>query len=337
MTGQDKEEEEEDALIDILKTVVEECKPVYKKTQIRTPSSETSKIQGASFVAEDEEGDSSETLPYQQPSNEINPGSLTFPCTIGNLNIYAMADIGAGINMMPKSLNKLIKADKFLFHSDFVVIDTLEGPNETILLGFLLKKFTWQALFRKANISILMKWKMMIPLHWNKEVGVVLNDEQQDFLADSLEETDDCEDLQLQAASNFKADHVDAYDSDCDDEATANAIFMANLSLVGSLNDDTVEPYYDFDILSESYDELTSNNNVISYTDYMLTIGNDDDHVQKNDMMLSVIEQMKSQVGKCNMVNQEKQSENGSLTSELEQYKDRVRVLEYAVKDGHSG
>ncbi|GKE98370.1 integrase, catalytic region, zinc finger, CCHC-type containing protein, partial [Tanacetum coccineum] len=110
----------------------------------------------------------------------------------------------------------------------------------------------------------------------------------------------------LQATTNFKSDHVDAYDSDCNDEATANAIFMANLSLVVSINDDMVEPHYDSDILSE----LTSNSNVISYTNYMLTIGNNDDNyvpplVQKNDMMLSVIEKMKSQVEKCNMVNQE--------------------------------
>ncbi|GJU62286.1 hypothetical protein Tco_1244121 [Tanacetum coccineum] len=56
---------------------------------------------------------------------------------------------------------------------------------------------------------------------------------QHNFLADGLEETDDCEDLQLQATTNFKADHVDAYDSDCDDEATANVIFRANLSHVG--------------------------------------------------------------------------------------------------------
>ncbi|GJZ82536.1 retrovirus-related pol polyprotein from transposon TNT 1-94 [Tanacetum coccineum] len=137
---------------------------------------------------------------------------------------------------------------------------------------------------------------------------------------------------------NFKADHVDAYDSDCDDEATTNAIFMENLSPVDFLNDDMVKPHYDSDILSEvpyydnyhdsdmlnsniqelgyienivsnneSYDELTSNNNVISYIDYMLTIGNDEDDyvpplVQKNDMMLSVIEQMKSQVEKYNML-----------------------------------
>ncbi|GJT09994.1 reverse transcriptase domain-containing protein [Tanacetum coccineum] len=117
--------------------------------------------------------------------------------------------------------------------------------------------------------------------------------------------------------------HVNAYDSDCDDEATTNAIFMENLSHVFSINDDMVEPHYGSDILSESYDELMSNSNVISYTDYMLTIRNDEDNyvphpVQKNDIMLSVIKQMKSQVEKCNMVNKEKQSENESLTSELE-------------------
>ncbi|GKD87449.1 integrase, catalytic region, zinc finger, CCHC-type containing protein [Tanacetum coccineum] len=172
--------------------------------------------------------------------------------------------------------------------------------------------------------------------------------------SECFEETDDYEDLQLQAKTNFKAHHIDAYDSEYDDKAKANAIFMANLSPVGSLNDDTVEPRYDYDILSEvphydtyhdsdmfnsniqelgyienivsnneSYDELTSNNNAISYKDYMLTIRDDANNyvpssIQKNDMMLSVIEQMKSQVEKCNMVNQESKSVNESLTSELE-------------------
>ncbi|GJU83940.1 hypothetical protein Tco_1291486 [Tanacetum coccineum] len=200
-----------------------------------------------------------------------------------------------------------------------------------------------------------------------QEAGVVLDEEQRDFLADSLEEIDDCEDLQLQATSNFKADYVDAYDSDCDNEAIANAIFMENLSPI-----DTVAPRYDSDTLSEvphyvtylvsdmlnsniqelgyieniistndSYDELKGNSDVISYFDYMLTIRDDADNyvpplVQKDDMMLSVIKQMKSQVEKCIKVNQESKSEIESLTSELERYKDRVRVLGYAVKDGHS-
>nr|GEV04217.1 hypothetical protein [Tanacetum cinerariifolium] len=140
--------------------------------------------------------------------------------------------------------------------------------------------------------------------------------------------TDDYEDLQLQAIINLKTYHVDAYDLDCADEATTNTIFMENLSPVGSLNDDTVVPRYDSDTLfevphydtyhdsdvlnsniqdlgynenivsaNESWDELKGNNDVISYTDYMLTIGNHEANyvpppVQNNDMML--IEQMKS-------------------------------------------
>ncbi|GKB91592.1 ribonuclease H-like domain-containing protein [Tanacetum coccineum] len=86
MTGQDKEEE--DALIDILKIVVEEC-------------------------------------------------NFTLPCTIGNLKIYAMGNVGAGINMIPKSLFKHLKLANLKKTSMVIemVIDMLEGPNETILLG----------------------------------------------------------------------------------------------------------------------------------------------------------------------------------------------------------
>ncbi|GJX74425.1 phospholipase-like protein [Tanacetum coccineum] len=96
----------------------------------------------------------------------MNPGSFPLPCIIGNLKLYAMVDLRASVNVMPKSLfehlkladlketsmvvkmadmtkkaplgiveNILVKIDKFLFHSDFVVIDMLEGPNETMLLG----------------------------------------------------------------------------------------------------------------------------------------------------------------------------------------------------------
>ncbi|GKB82426.1 retrovirus-related pol polyprotein from transposon TNT 1-94 [Tanacetum coccineum] len=169
---------------------------------------------------------------------------------------------------------------------------------------------------KKVKDSEWFKDKML--LAQAQEAGVVLDEEQQDFLADSLEETNDY----------------------YDDEATTNAIFMANLSPVGSINGNTVEPRYDSDILSESYDELKGDIDVISYTDYMLTIGNDKDNyvpppVKKNDMMLSVIEQMKSQVEKCNMVNKESKRVNESLTSELKQYKEIIKLLEYAVKDGH--
>nr|GEV06336.1 reverse transcriptase domain-containing protein [Tanacetum cinerariifolium] len=87
----------------------------------------------------------------------------------------------------------------------------------------------------------------MLPVQ-SQEARVVLNDKQHDFLADSLKETNDYDDRKVQAKTNFKVDHVDASDSDCDDEATANEIFMVNLSPIGSINDDMVKPRYDSDI-----------------------------------------------------------------------------------------
>ncbi|GJX29115.1 retrovirus-related pol polyprotein from transposon TNT 1-94 [Tanacetum coccineum] len=153
-----------------------------------------------------------------------------------------------------------------------------------------------------------------------------------DFLANRLVENDDYDDLQLHTTSNFKADHVDAYDSDCEDQAIASAIFMASHSLAGLLNDDTVAPTYDSNTLFEvphydtyhyddvlnfvvqeteyiehsvshddSYAKLTSNINVISYAEYMVTIEDEDAHyflppAQDKDMILFVIEQMKSRV-----------------------------------------
>nr|GEV19784.1 hypothetical protein [Tanacetum cinerariifolium] len=123
--------------------------------------------------------------------------------------------------------------------------------------------------------------------------------EQQDFFPDRLEEIDsDCEGLQLHTTSNFKADHVYAFDSDCDDEATSSAIFMASLYPARSINGDALGLTYHLDILPElvsnndSYDELTSDNNVISYADYMVTIKNDAAQYvppfeQTNDMILS--------------------------------------------------
>ncbi|GJY85660.1 retrovirus-related pol polyprotein from transposon TNT 1-94 [Tanacetum coccineum] len=71
-------------------------------------------------------------------------------------------------------------------------------------------------------------------------------DQQQDFLADGLEEFDsDYDDLELNTTSIFKADHVDAFDSDCNEEPTASAIFTARLSPAGSVNGDDFNPTYE--------------------------------------------------------------------------------------------
>ncbi|GKD22239.1 putative ribonuclease H-like domain-containing protein [Tanacetum coccineum] len=116
--------------------------------------------------AQDEKDVPSKILPCQLPPKELNPRSFTLPCTIGSLNFYAIADLGASVNVIPKSMfeilklshlkktnmlvemadmtkkvpmgiveNVLVKIDKFLFPSDFVVIYMLEAHNETMILG----------------------------------------------------------------------------------------------------------------------------------------------------------------------------------------------------------
>ncbi|GJY49159.1 reverse transcriptase domain-containing protein [Tanacetum coccineum] len=109
---------------------------------------------------------SSKVLPCQLQPKELNPGNFTLPCTIRSLNFYAMADLGAIVNVIPKSIfenlklarlkktdmliemadltkrspiriveNILVKIKKFLFPSDFMVMDMLNTRNETMILG----------------------------------------------------------------------------------------------------------------------------------------------------------------------------------------------------------
>nr|GEX48285.1 hypothetical protein [Tanacetum cinerariifolium] len=85
-----------------------------------------------------------------------------------------------------------------------------------------------------------------------KEAGVILQEEQQDFLAHGLRDLDsDYDHLRLHTTSIFKVDHVDAFDSDCYKAPTASVIFMARLSPAGSFNGDVVGPTYDSDTLSK--------------------------------------------------------------------------------------
>ncbi|GKC61557.1 hypothetical protein Tco_1089155 [Tanacetum coccineum] len=126
----------------------------------------------------------------------------------------------------------------------------------------------------------------------------------------------DCDDLQQHTTSSFKADHVEAFDLDCDDEATASAIFMASLS--------PAETKYIEHLVSnnDSYDELMSDRNFIFHADYKVNIKNDAAQYvpppeQDNTRILSVIKQIKCQLEQCNTANQETKSVNESLTSEL--------------------
>ncbi|GJX05106.1 hypothetical protein Tco_0191022, partial [Tanacetum coccineum] len=200
-------------------------------------------------------------------------------------------------------------------------------PIQELKLKFKMAKL-WFKMFKEDNLKVMQAMLERVKL---QEQG--------------LEENDDCDDLQLHTTSNFKADHVDAYESDCDDQATTSAIFMASHSPAGLLNDDTVAPTYDSNTLFEAeytkhsvshddlYAEFMSDSNVISYAKYMVTIEDKATHyvpppIKDKDMILSVTEQMKSQVEQCNTIKQKAKSIDESLTTELEKYKARVKTLE---------
>ncbi|GJR93970.1 hypothetical protein Tco_0266144 [Tanacetum coccineum] len=90
------------------------------------------KLHGVSFMSETE-GDTLEVLLHQLPPKELNPGSFTLPCTIGKFNFYAITDLDMS-KITPLGIveNILVKIDKFLFPSDFVIIDNT--PSETTIL-----------------------------------------------------------------------------------------------------------------------------------------------------------------------------------------------------------
>nr|GEW26883.1 hypothetical protein [Tanacetum cinerariifolium] len=152
---------------------VGQCKAVYANDEApveNTSSNETNKVSflanNEAQVAQEKDDVPTKVLRCQLPLKELNPGSFTLPCTIESIIFLAMADLGVSVNVIPKSIfkhlklanlkktdmlvemsdmtkrapiriveNVLVKFDKFLFPSDFVVIDMLNKHNETLILG----------------------------------------------------------------------------------------------------------------------------------------------------------------------------------------------------------
>ncbi|GKE06735.1 hypothetical protein Tco_1398753 [Tanacetum coccineum] len=116
----------------------------------------------------------------------------------------------------------------------------------------------------------------------------------------------------------YQADDLDAYDSDYDELNTAKVALMENLSHYGS------------DALIEI--EITSDSNIIPYSRYLiesqqLAVQNSNSSAQQDALILSVIEQLNTQVTNCTKINVDNQSVNNTLTAELERYKEQVKVL----------
>ncbi|GJZ61278.1 ribonuclease H-like domain-containing protein [Tanacetum coccineum] len=122
------------------------------------------------------------------------------------------------------------------------------------------------------------------------------------------------------------ADDLDAYDSDCDELNTAKVALMANLSHYGSY------ALAESNVMNHSEIEITSDSNIIPYSQYVIesqqaAVQNSNSSAQQDALILSVIEQLKTQVANCTKINLENKSVNDTLTAELERYKEQVKVL----------
>nr|GFB71593.1 hypothetical protein [Tanacetum cinerariifolium] len=118
----------------------------------------------------------------------------------------------------------------------------------------------------------------------------------------------------------YQADDLDAYDSDYDELNSAKVALMENLSHYGSDN------------LAESNTENTSDSNIISYSKYMNesqynTVQNSTLPALQDDLILSVIELLKTQVVNYTKINQDNKQVNELLMAELERYRNQKRVL----------
>nr|GEY40244.1 hypothetical protein [Tanacetum cinerariifolium] len=91
-------------------------------------------------------------------------------------------------------------------------------------------------------------------------------------------------------------------------------------------------------ILTQSDTEIKSDSNIISYSQYMNksqynTIQNSSVPALQDDLILSVIEQLKTQAVNCTKINQDNKQVNEILTAKLERYKNQERILKEQKND----
>ncbi|GJX08795.1 hypothetical protein Tco_0196727 [Tanacetum coccineum] len=184
-----------------------------------------------------------------------------------------------------------------------------------------------------------------------REAGIQLSKDQLSILADTRERINFGPGaFTVTTNALFQADGVEVYDSDCDDVPNAQPSFMVNNSCYGLdalaevHNPDNVDnnminqamqampPSEQSNVVNHSETKITSDSNIIPYSQYVIesqqaTVNNSNSFAQQDALILSVIEQLKSQVINCTKINLDNKSVNDSLTAELERYKEQVKVL----------
>ncbi|GKB17238.1 retrovirus-related pol polyprotein from transposon TNT 1-94 [Tanacetum coccineum] len=149
--------------------------------------------------------------------------------------------------------------------------------------------------------------------------GQILHEEELAFLADPGVPESQATQTVITYNTAYQADDLDAYDSDCDELNTAKVALMVNLSHYGS---DALAEVHNHDnvnnnminqavqvmpsseqsnVVNHSETEITSDSNIIPYSQYLIesqqpTVQNSNSSAQQDALILSVIEQLKTQV-----------------------------------------
>nr|GEW32435.1 hypothetical protein [Tanacetum cinerariifolium] len=174
----------------------------------------------------------------------------------------------------------------------------------------------------------------------------ILHEEELAFLADREIVEGQATQTVITHNAAYQAYDLDAYDSDCDELNTAKVALMANLSHYGSyalaevhnpdnMNTNMINPPVQAMLFSEQSNvvnhletKITSDSNIIPYSQYVIDSQQAaNSSAQQDASILSVIEQLKTQVVNYTKINMDNKSVNDTLTAELERYKEQVKVL----------
>ncbi|GJS44102.1 hypothetical protein Tco_0569145 [Tanacetum coccineum] len=145
--------------------------------------------------------------------------------------------------------------------------------------------------------------------------GQILHEEELAFLVDPGITEGQATQTVITHNAAYQADDLDAYDSDCDELNTAKVALMMNLS------------HYGLDALAEVHNPNNVDNNMINQESQQAAVQNSNSSAQQDALILSVIEQLKTQVTNCTKINLDNKSVNDILTAKLERYKEQVKVL----------
>ncbi|GJX14762.1 hypothetical protein Tco_0206520 [Tanacetum coccineum] len=156
-------------------------------------------------------------------------------------------------------------------------------------------------------------------------VQQILDEEQLTFIADPRVAEVQVAQQKIPHNLAFQTEDLDAYDSDCDDISSVNAILMANLSS------------YDPDVLSEvPYSDSYSNDMInqdvqeMPYSEQTHIDDYPDNEINSDSNIIPYSQYLQESQDAANLdkENQTNKMVNESLTVELERYKERVFIFE---------